>query len=166
MPYTLSFLSALMMLFIVSTPALAGAPPECETDAQCQEWGYETCGVMGCEGGEAMENHAEWEPPPGPDACSSDADCPEGQSCAMNPSGSVGDCIDSPSSSEDAAAASESAEEGASADGGASAGEGGDAAEEEVSSGCQGSETPTGLMLFSLGLFAFLVRRPSLSLDR
>lgn len=166
MPYVLSA-SLFCLFFALSTPALAnGAPPECETDEECQEWGYETCGVMGCEGGEAMENHSEWEPPPGPDACTSDADCPEGQSCAMNPSGSVGACIGSASSSEDAAAASESAEEGASADGGASAGEGGDAAEEEVSSGCQGSETPMGLMLFSLGLFAFLVRRHSLSLDR
>ncbi|MGB0592440.1 MAG: hypothetical protein ACPGU1_22370 [Myxococcota bacterium] len=149
-----------VLLFALSTPALAGAPPECETDEQCQEWGYETCGVMGCEGGEAMDNHTEWEPPPGPDACSSDADCPEGQSCAMNPDASVGACIDSPSSSEDADAASESAEEGASAD------EGGEGTDEEVSSGCQGSQTPAGLALFALGLIGLAMRSRRLGLER
>ena len=59
MRYGLSFSLFASVLFALSTPALAGAPPQCETDEQCQEWGYETCGVMGCEGGEAMDNHTE-----------------------------------------------------------------------------------------------------------
>ena len=93
--------------------------------------------------------------------CSSDADCPEGQSCAMMSSdASVGACIDSPSSSEDADTASESAEEGASAD------EGGEGTDEEVSSGCQGSQSPAGLALFALGLIGFAVRSRRLHLER
>lgn len=143
------------LVFAVSTPALAGAPPECETDEECQEMGYELCGIMGCEGGEAMENHTEWESPPDFDVCSSDADCPEGQRCAMNPDAPRGACVDSASSAEDADAASQSAPEGASADEGT---------DEEVSSGCQGSQTPAGRVLFALGLIGLAMRSRRLCL--
>ena len=147
-----------VLLFAFSTPALAGAPPECETDEQCQEWGYEVCGTMGCEGGEAMDNHTEWEPPPGPNACMSDADCPEGQRCAASPSGSSGSggaCINSSASDEDT-------DLGAS-DAGESEPKGTD---EEVSSGCQGSQTPAGLALFALGLIGLTMRSRRLRLER
>ena len=144
-----------MVLFALSTPAFAGAPPECETDEQCQEWGYEVCGTMGCEGGEAMENHAEWEPPPGPTTCTSDADCPEGQTCEDYANGSVDVCLASTASSEDM--------DTDMSDAGESEPEGTD---EEVSSGCQGSQTPAGLALFALGLIGLAMRSRRLRLER
>lgn len=142
-------LSSLLLLCALSLPALAGAPPMCETDEECQEMGYDACDsvVLECIGGEQAEAAEDaYE-------CYGDAGCPDGWICMELSSASF--CAEPPSAEEDATEPEHSEE--APPERGDEASE--SAAEDEVSSACQGSENPLSMSLIALALLAFLMRR-------
>lgn len=132
-------LLAFLVVTVSSPLAWAGAPgppPNCTTDEECVEMGYNACASSGmCEatGGDPFE-------------CSSDADCAPGETCMQL--SSFSECQpdapapESDATGGDATGASESAQDAGGGNG-----------------GCQGGQTTHGLLVVLAGLGLFVTRR-------
>ena len=132
-------LLAFLVVTVSSPLAWAGAPgppPPCATDEECVEYGFTACVDGFCTGWSQEDNFQ----------CSSDAGCPEGQSCIQLSSASY--CQPDPRSpgsdatGGDATSTSESGQ-----------GAGGD------NGGCQGGQTTHGLLAVLAGFGLFVTRR-------